>query len=221
MRYDAGVARAVSRSLVAIVLTAAVAAGYEPTLNRQAIEEAIAIGQSRLDSTRARYHQPYRIHVGRPPVDYIDVVTPFRRLELAVEEQSRAGNRLFRQQDALAVLAVHGDRLNVVIEFTFHPLNSYVGVPPYMVTLARADAPGRIDALEIQRIPRFGARIDGTHLPYPSAPVIPSGGQPMLGGTLIVSFGGGRLEPRGTYDIVIEESGKELARERVDLGNLR
>jgi len=43
----------------------------------------------------------------------------------------------------------------------------------------------------------------------------------MLGGTVIASFDSERLDTRGVYDAVVEESGKELARTRVDLGNLR
>lgn len=214
-------AHTVSRCLLALVLAGGAAAGYEPTLDLQDIDEAITIGQSRLDTVRLQFHQPYRISVGRPPVDYIDVVTPFRRVELAVEERARAGDRLFRQRDALAVAAQHGEQLQLFIELTFHPLNTYVGVPPYVVKLAPPESVARIDARDIQRIPRFGPRVGGMPLPYPATPVIPSGGQPMLGGTLIVGFETRRLDPRGVYDVVIEESGKELAKARVNLGALR
>lgn len=204
-----------------MVLTDAVAAGYEPALNPLAIADAIAIGQSRIESVRFRFHQPYRIEIGRPPVDYIDVVTPFRRVELAAEERLSLGERRFGQREALAVLAEHGDQVKLFVELTFHPLNTYVGVPAYVVTLVPMGSPARIDPLDIQRVPRFGARIDGIPLPYPSAPVVPSGSQPMLGGTLIVSFAGRQLTPNGMYDFVIEEAGKELARARLDLGRVR
>jgi len=66
----------------ALITTAVVA--YERTPDLRAIDEALALGQSRDEAVRRRFHQPYRISIGRPPVDYIDLVTPFRRVELAV-----------------------------------------------------------------------------------------------------------------------------------------
>ncbi|MBI3050745.1 MAG: hypothetical protein HYY76_20840 [Acidobacteria bacterium] len=79
----------------------------------------------------------------------------------------------------------------------------------------------RVVPADLQRVPRFGARVAGTPLPYPRAPVLPPGSQPMLGSTVIAGFAGTQLDPRGVYDVVIEESGKELARARVNLASLR
>ena len=59
----------------------------QPTLDRRGIEEAIQIGQSRLDAERARFHAVYRITVARPPVDWIDVITPYYRVALAVNSR--------------------------------------------------------------------------------------------------------------------------------------
>jgi hypothetical protein len=209
------------RVLLAALMTTG-AAAYERTLDLRATDEAIAIGQSRDNSARERFHRPYRIPVGRPPFDYVDVVTPFRRAELAAEERARAGDRLFRQSDALAVLAEHGDRVQLFVEATFHPQNTFVGVPAYSVALTRPDAPARIEPRDVQRIARLGPRVDGVAAqPYPLPPSVPSSGQPLAGGTVIVTFDGLRLDPRGAYEAVIEEAGKELARVRVDLAKLR
>jgi len=83
--------------------------------------------------------------------------------------------------------------------------------------------PARIEPRGQQRIPRFGQRLGsgGTPLPYPIAPSLPSGGEPLTGGTVIVTFDGQQLDPRAMYDVVIEESGKELSRTRIDLAKLR
>lgn len=211
------------RPLAALLLVAAGAGGaaFESAPGLDAIAEAIRIGQSRIESARARYHQPYRVHVGRPPVDVIDLVTPFRRVVLAAEGRAAQADRRFGQQDALAVLREQRGQLLVFVELTFHPLNVYVGVPPYAVALTRAGAPNRVDALATQRIPRFGPRVAGAPLPSPDAPAFPSGGQPMLGGTLIASFDSTRLDAAGVYDVVIEEDGKTLARSSVNLASLR
>ena len=201
-------------------MAGAVAAGYTPTLDTTAIDDAIARGQSRIESLRTRYHEPYRMRVGRPPVDYMDLVTPFRRIVIAAEARARVGDR-FRQSDALALAATYGQDIEFFIELTFHPLNTYVGMPPYTATLARAGSPGRIAAIDTQRVPRFGARVEGLPIPYPATPRLPPGGQPLLGGTLVARFAGRRLEPGGVYEVIVEESGKELARARIDLGALR
>ena len=148
-------------------------------------------------------------------------MTPFRRVELAVEERARIGERRFSQREALEALAEQGGRLTLLVELTFHPQNAYVGVPSYGVALAEVESADRVSPVDVQRVPRFGARVAGTALPYPRAPVTAGGNQPMLGGTVIAAFEGARLDPRGAYDVVIEEAGKELARARIDLGRLR
>jgi hypothetical protein len=216
------VVRAIVRIVGPALITTAVVA-YERTPDLRAIDEAVALGQSRDEAVRRRFHQPYRINIGRPPLDYIDLVTPFRRVELAVEERARLGDRLLRQRDALTALSEHGDDLQIFVELSFHPQNTYVGVPTYVVTLTPLDVPARIESRGQQRIPRFGPRLGsgGTPLPYPVAPSVPSGGEPLTGGTLIVTFDGQQLDPSAMYEVVIEESGKELSRVKIDLARLR
>jgi hypothetical protein len=203
-------------------LLASAAGAYEPTLNLNAIDEAVALGQSRVDAVRGRFHDGYRIHVGRPPVDDLDIVTPFRRVELAAEERARIGDRAFRQAEALAVAADYGDRLQLFVELTFHPLNTFVGVPSYVVVLAAPTQSARLVPADLQRIPRSQPRVGGAPvLPYPVQPALPSVGQPLVGGTIIATFDGARLDRRGAYKVVIEENGKELVSLSIDLGRLR
>ena len=206
-----------------LVVSGGAAAAYDTPIGPDATAEAIRIGQWRTDRARADYHRAYRSTVARPPVDVVDVVTPFRRVVLAVEERVRLGGRAFRQQEAQAVLAGHGNMLDVVIELTFHPQNAYVGVPAYEVMLGRGSPAVVIPPARLQRVPRSGPRFDAgpTPSPYPAAPWLPSDGQPTLGGTVIASFDGARLDPRAAYDVVVTEKGKELARAFVDLASLR
>ena len=195
------------------------AAAFEPTLGLAAIADAIRIGESRIERTRVQFHQPYRIRVGRAPVDTIDLVTPFRRLVIAVEEHLLLGGRSFRQQDAQAVLAQHGLILDVIVNLTFHPHNAYVGVPSYEVVLARGAPPIPVPPIRIARVPQSGPRVHGgpTASPYPG----PWDGDTMLGGTVIASFDATRVDRRAPYDVVVSERGKELARTMVDLAGLR
>lgn len=208
MRYDPSVAHTVLRFLLGVLLTGSTVAGFEQALDRRLIDEATSLGQSRIEAVRTRYHQPYRIQVARPPIDYIEIVTPFRRVVRLAEERVQAGNRLFGQREALAALGDRADVVEVLIEMTFHPLNVFVGVPEHEVELVTASPVARISPRNISSVPRYGFPFRG-------------GGQPLVGGTITASFGTGALNPNGVYDVTVSEKGKELARAQVDLGRLR
>ena len=207
---------------ICIVSTAIAASALELTLDRFAIEQALAIGQSRSDAERARIHKPYRLASTRPPVDFIEVITPFRRIALTAEARTRVGDRSFSQREAMAVLAESEDRVELWVELTFHPLNTFIGVPDYTVTLLKADG-SRMAPVRVDRIPRHGPRVEGGFLPLPSTLAAPAGGggQPMVGGAMIARFDGRTLDAQGAYDVLVAEAGKELARARVDFAQLR
>jgi hypothetical protein len=201
---------------------AAAVSAFEPALDPRSLAEAIELGQSRIDDMRSRFHAAYHIEVMQPPVDYVEVVTPFRRIALDAEARTRAGERLYGQREALATLGDNPSRLDVVVELTFHPLNNYVGVPAFTVSLVPQG--GRpIEPRTISRVPRFGPRLSGMSLPYPyvanSAP--PQGSQPLLGGSIIAAFDGAALDARGTYVVVVRDSGKDVAKATADLARLR
>jgi hypothetical protein len=192
------------------------------TLDRRAIEQAIFLGQSRLDAERNQLHRLYRLSVSRPPVDWIDVITPYHRVVLAAEARARIGDRVFGQREALAALNAAPNQIELLIELTFHPLNAYVGVPAYEVTLHGPQAT-RIRPRHVDRFPRFGPRTDSTApaLPVPNATPLLGSGQPMLGGSMLVQFSAADLDPNGRYDVVIVEAGKELVRGALDLMAMR
>jgi hypothetical protein len=196
------------RFLVGVLLAGSTVAGFEQALDRRLIDEAIAIGQSPIEAVRTRYHQPYRLQVARPPIDSIEIVTPFRRVVRLAEERMRVGDRIFSQRDAIAALGDRSDVVEGVIEMTFHPLNTFVDVPEYDVELATASPAARITPRNISRVPRLDSPV-------------PGGGQALIGGTITASFSAGALNPNGVYEVVVGEKGKELARARVDLGRLR
>jgi hypothetical protein len=222
------VAHTVYRILCAVVLGACIASGFERSLDLPLINAATAIGESRVESVRLQFHRPYRFTVANAPIDYIDVVTPFRRIVMIAEERARLGARPLGQPD---MIRTAGDRLGLVefvIEFTFHPLNAYVGVPPYGVELVAVPVPaGRPQPLpllpqQINRTPRFGARVNGTPPLSPSIPLnVPGGTEPLLGGTVVAGFTAQELQAGGVYEVVVKEEKKELARVRVNLGTLR
>jgi hypothetical protein len=191
-------------------------------LDPRAVSEAIAIGQSRIERDRTRFHAPYRLTINRPPVDFVEVITPFRRVELLAESRAQIGDRSFGQRQALELIRTAPPDLEIQVEFTFHPQNAYVGVPAYAVTLA---APGAapLPPKTIERMPRFGPRVEGAPLPLPvpGALVMPRDSQPLLGGMVSARFDVRLLQPSGQYDVVIGESGKELARVRASFERMR
>jgi hypothetical protein len=215
--------RLVAAAFVCIVWAAVSPSAVQLTLDRRAIEEAIYIGQSRIESERTRVHAPYRVRVSQPPVDWIDVVTPFHRVELAAEMNARTGGRLFGQRDASDVLLRQApSQIDLLIELSFHPLNTFVAVPSYDVQIIlpgdRPAAPRKLD-----RFPRFGPRPDspGPALPTPNASAIFGGGQPVVGGTLIAALDGSMFTPNQRIEVVVLDGKRELARTTLDLGKMR
>jgi hypothetical protein len=209
----------------ALVFLAAVAScptlmAVEFKLDRRSIEQAIYIGQG-SDAERERAQRPYRLAVNRPPLDYIDVVTPFRRLVLFTEQRRRVGGSSVGQRQAIELLNEAPGQIDLWVEFTFHPLNAFVGVPNYDVVLM-TPAGTAIKPKTLDRLPRFGPRMDTTPLPYPRQPgrFVVGSGQPMLSGTVAVSFDETQLT-NAVYDVVVSEAGKELGRARLALPQLR
>jgi len=212
------------RFFVVAVLTSAAVLAYDGTLDRRGIEEAISIGSARIESVRVRFHQPYRLAVGRAPVDYVDVITPFRRIEIEAETRARAGNRALSQAEALNLLAANPDQIDFFVELTLHPMNTYVGLPNYQVQLVPVGGgagPAPIEPRDLQRFPRYGARVEGIPLPTRAAPAVPRTSEPILGGTVVAQFDGRLLNRSGVYEVVVREEGKEIGRARTDFRALR
>jgi len=210
-------------ALLGLVATAAVSVeAVELTLTARALSQAIDVGQSRIAAVRTRFHQPYRIQVSQLPVDYIDIVTPFRRVALAAEAHSREGKGLFGQREALAALGSSRNQVDVFVELTFHPFNTYVGVPGYEVRLLGDPPDAPVAPRDTERIPRVGPRVQGLPSLLAGGGSLPEGrGEPLAGGTIVAHFSGEVLELTAAYDIVVIDAGHEIARVRVDLGNLR
>jgi hypothetical protein len=214
----------------AAIVTALAAIGvraYEVTLAQRDLEQAFEIAHSTIQSTHLAFHANYRFHVLTPPVDFVEVVTPFRRVVLSAETQLRTGRRMFGQREALAALQPDPDRLEVFVEVTFHPMNTLIGVPEYDVELAPAAARAtRVRAGTIDRLPRYGARVDDTSYlfpyPYTLQPRLASGSAPLLGGTLVARFHGDTVDGNAVYEVVVRDGAKELGRTRpIDLSRLR
>jgi hypothetical protein len=207
-------------ALVCALRASTALVAFEPRLDRRALEEAVHLGRSGSDEERARFHARYRITVARPPVDWIDVITPFHRVQIAAEDRTRRNGSFFGQAEALQAVGAGADRLDLLVEMTFHPLNTFVGVPAYQVTLEGGT--GEVQPIRLDRFPRFGPRLTSTGPVLPAPMDAASGrGQPVVGGAMMASFEAGALDTKGRYDVVIRDGGVELARGTIDLGRVR
>ena len=101
-------------------------------------------------------------------IDWIDVITPFHRVELAAEMNARSGRRMFSQQDASDVLKGAANQIDLLIEMSLHPLNTFVAVPPYQVQLMLSGG-RRVEPQRVERFPRFGPRPESAGPALPSA----------------------------------------------------
>jgi hypothetical protein len=192
------------------------------TLDRRAIEEAIFIGQSRIEAERTKFHAPYRVPVARAPIDWIDVITPFHRVELAAETNARRGGRQFGQREAMDALRDAESRIDLIIEMSFHPLNTFVAVPLYEVEIV-GQGGRRMSPRRVERFPRSGPRSESVApvLPAPDAAVALGAGLPVVGGTLIAVLDASTFDPNQRVEIVVLDGKTELARATVDLGRMR
>lgn len=206
---------------ILLLVAAAFPRAAQRTLSLSEVEEAIRTGQTRIAADRERFHAPYRIIAGQPPVDYVEVVTPFRRVVLAAQQQSQVGDRSFGQRQALQLLTEADGQFDFAVDFSLHPLNTFVGLPAYEVVLMKGSV--RVVPVSLDRHPRFGARVEGLPPPIPIPAGQISGGQsqPILGGTVTARFKGDDIDPERPMDLVVSESNKELARITIDLGRLR
>jgi hypothetical protein len=207
-----------------VLLAIAGLAAYEPSLSPRSIDEAIAVGLTRIEAERARFQRPYRVVVNAPPVDWVDVVTPFRRIALEADSRVRTGARLFGQREAIALLGSTPEQVDVIVELSFHPLNTFVGVPAYDVRLMRGAV--TVQPRELERLPRFGPRVGDPTLPYPwstgNSIRIAPGTEPLLGGRLIAHFDGRLLSADAMYEVVVlDGDGKQLARAGVNFASFR
>ena len=211
---------ALAMSLSLLCAAVPIVAAIQKDVGLDAIDDALARIRSGSTDEHARWNAPYRVTVGKEPLDYLEVITPFRRIVLTGAARLAAGDRSFGQRQAIELLATDGERLDIYAELTFHPLNTYIGVPPYGLTL-EAEPGRRLGPVETIRLSRWTPRRDGPPPVPPFSVLSPAGGAPLLGATIIGRFDLKDVAPSGTYVVVLELSGKEEGRGTVALGAMR
>ena len=196
------------------------------SLDAQTITQAISLGQTSIPADLRRFHEPYRVNVARAPVDYVEVVTPYRRIVLAAQARWGAGDRRWGQRQAIELEAAAPRQVDLYAELTFHPLNSFVLVPEYrMHVILRSGE--LLPPRNTSSLPRYGARVDGGLVPFTPTPLpggpVPGRSQPMLGATIVGSFDSQALAAgcNRRCDLLIEEPGKTRVQVPISVANLK
>jgi hypothetical protein len=204
---------------VFVALAGLPAMAVQASLDLPAVNEALLFSRTATVTERAQSNRPYRVVVGKAPVDYIDVITPYRRILLTGSARRSAGATL-AQREALDLLKESGDTLDVSVELTFNPLNTYIDVPGYAVTLVGVDG-RRVTALETFRSARWTARVEG---PPSAAPAStgprPTGGT-MVGATIVGRFSLMSLNVTGNYEVETAVTGEPGVRAALPLAGMR
>ena len=187
----------------------------------EGVDEALRFIRTSTPAERARFNREYRVLVGRPPVDYLEVVTPFRAVVLAGSARAAAGDRSFGQRLALELLKGMGDTDAVHAELTFHPFNTFIGVPPYTVHLMHRGTRDTLPPRDVRLLSRFTPRSESLPVVPPPLLPTPSPGAQLLGATVVATFDLAGLDARGDYDVVVALEGKDASRSLVQMGLLR
>ena len=196
------------------------------SLDAQTITQALSLGQTSIAADLRRFHAPYRVNVARAPVDYVEVVTPYRRIVLAAQARWGAGDRRWGQRQAIELEAAAPRQVDLYVELTFHPLNSFVLVPGYRVHIILPSGE-LLPPRNTSSMPRYGPRVDGGLVPFTPTPLpggpVPGRSQPMLGATIVASFDAQALSAacNRRCDLVIEEEGRTRVEVPLSVGALK
>jgi len=197
-------------------------------LDQAAIEHAIDFGRQATREVRTAFHESYLAAPG-DTVRRISLVTEYRRIVLLMEEKRRLLDRNYGVRQMAEALKPWRGLLEVVVELQFHPMNTYVGVPPVEVLLVPLDVRGSptpyvADATD--RLPHFGRfwdppPMDSPWWPYPTPglPII-RGTEPLTGGWVQARFDAAGFD-HGRHEVLVKDGATTLARATFDFGALR
>ena len=191
------------------VLGQAGANAIDVRLTEEDIQRATELARfPHTDAERAQFHKRYTVVVNGPVVGYfavetIEVITPFRRMELIAEEHARV-NDLFARgglHDAEEAIQPWRDRVSVVVRLRFDLTKIITGVPDADVTL---EGPSPAFPISISDSGIYTRTNDGTLL---------------VGGIVDAAFDV-RDVGQVTQPVVVRWNGKEVARVAVNFATI-
>jgi hypothetical protein len=122
-------------TLAAVFVFQALARAIDPDVTPADVQRAVSIAIS-SDSSRARFHESYRIPVNDSTVELIETITEFRRFVMASEEQLLLGNWMLARggfdskgRTLRDLLLPWRGQVSIRTRLRFHPLHSYTAMP--------------------------------------------------------------------------------------------
>ena len=105
------------------------------------IERALTIARDQ-DRVRERFHAAYITPINDPFVEWIEIVSEFRRVVVIAEDRIAKGDRAFAYSARLAgdAASIWKNRVSVKARLRFHPHNVYVDVPDVDISVDGPDA---------------------------------------------------------------------------------
>ena len=162
---------------------------------------------STSETLRAHFHAPYIVPLKDAIIEQLDVITEYRRLVLAAEEQLKAGNWMLGRggfdqkgrtlKDQLQPFA---GQVSIRARLRFHPHNSYVMLPPFDILLGEPTLVAQQSIRTPHVIPASG---DGKTRDF------------IAGATIEITFDAREIGDRALPVRLVSE-GRELARAAVD-----
>jgi hypothetical protein len=205
------IARWTSLVAAAFLAANAPAAALTEVLTERDYAYAISIANG-SEATRTKFHAAYTVVVDDPTVEGLDVVTEFRRLVLAAEEQLKAGNWMMARggfdpkgRTLKDLLRPFEGQVSIRARLRFHPHNSYVTLPAFDILLGE---PTQL-AINVARTPHI-TRASGE----------PGTRDVIDGATIEVFYNAPTIDDR-TLPIRMLLEGKELTRVSVDFSRVQ
>jgi hypothetical protein len=199
--------------IVAAVLVVAQAplAGITEVLTERDISYALAIANG-SDATRSAFHAPYLIAVIDPVIEQLEVITEFRRLVIAAEDELKSGNWMMARggfdakgRTLTDVLRPLNGQVSIRARLRFHPQNSYGTLPAFDVLVGE---------------PTLLAK-NATRTPH----ITPATGEPgtrdVIDGATVETFYDALTIDDRVLPVRMILEGKELVRVSVDFGRFQ
>jgi len=124
-------------------------------LSQGDIERALAMARG-SEAERSRFHSRYLFSTNDATVAQLEVITEFRRFVITAEERLRQGDWMFTQGTRAAerALAARRGQMTIVTRLRFNPLNVYISVPAFELSLG-------VPPLDTRTTPQYAPPMPG------------------------------------------------------------
>lgn len=192
--------------LAAASLAGALVADRSQPLSDQFLLDALSLARTRQSGALERFHASYKLEPADPRISRLEVITEFRRAVMLAQMEADRGNFILSPTGLSKLLAPYAGRTAIRAEVRVSPLATFVGPPPYHITM-KADG-------------RDLTVIEESHDPIypPGAPV----GSGLIAVIVETSFFADAARQPACCELAITEpDGEPLMEQKVDFSGIR